>query len=606
MAEVHDDLSTLTAVSPLDGRYRSRASALAPIVSEYALMRYRVRIEVAWFIHLAGCKGVTGLPTLDPDQRSAAEAIWSDFDVGDSAAIRDLEAQTNHDVKAVEYFVKDRMSRIEGLQPHLEYVHFGCTSEDINNLAYALMLRDARDTVLAPRMADLIDALRRLARSLADVPMLSRTHGQPASPTTVGKELANFVARFDRQLAQVRNTAILGKMNGAVGNYNAHVVAYPDVDWPVESGKFLAELGLAANPYTTQIEPHDYMAELFHALSRFNQVLLDFDRDIWGYVSLGYFRQRKVEGETGSSTMPHKVNPIDFENSEGNLGLANALLGHLAEKLPVSRWQRDLSDSTALRNVGTAFGHCLVAYSSASRGLGKLAVDRDRLDSDLNDAWEVLSEAVQTLMRANGNPEPYEQLKRLTRGERLDEAVYHGLLDQLDLDEASRRRLARLRPRDYLGLAAAMARDVSSAAAGLRVHEVAWSTHGPTLKAIRRTVFVEEQGVPEAEEWDGQDDSSRHFIAEDASGTTVGTARLMPSGQIGRMAVLKHLRGSGIGARLLAAAVDAARQGGYPSIFLHAQTQAAGFYERAGFRAIGEPFMEAGIEHRHMELGHAN
>ena len=318
---------------------------------------------------MAGCPGVTGLPELSHTQKSAAEAIWSGFDVEDSAAIRDLEAETNHDVKAVEYFVKDRMARIEGLQAYLEYVHFGCTSEDINNLAYALMLRDARDTVLVPAMADLVDTLRRLAGALADVPMLSRTHGQPASPTTVGKELANFVARFDRQLAQVRNTAILGKMNGAVGNYNAHVVAYPDVDWPVESGKFLTDLGLATNPYTTQIEPHDYMAELFHALARFNQVLLDFDRDIWGYVSLGYFRQRKVEGETGSSTMPHKVNPIDFENSEGNVGLANAVLGHLAEKLPVSRWQRDLSDSTALRNVGTAFGQLPGRLFQCSTGL---------------------------------------------------------------------------------------------------------------------------------------------------------------------------------------------------------------------------------------------
>ena len=606
MAELQDDLSTLTAISPLDGRYRPRAAPLAPLVSEYALMRYRVRIEVAWFIHLADCERVDGLPMLESDQRAAAEAIWSDFDVADSAAIRDLEAQTNHDVKAVEYFVKDRMGRIEGLQPYLEYVHFGCTSEDINNLAYALMLRDARDTVLVPAMTGLVDSLRRLAGALADVPMLSRTHGQPASPTTVGKELANFVARFDRQLAQVRNTAILGKMNGAVGNYNAHIVAYPDVDWPVESGKFLTDLGLAANPYTTQIEPHDYMAELFHALSRFNQVLLDFDRDVWGYVSLGYFRQRKVEGETGSSTMPHKVNPIDFENSEGNVGLANALLGHLADKLPVSRWQRDLSDSTALRNVGTAFGHCLVAYSSASRGLSKLGADRNRLDSDLDDAWEVLAEAVQTLMRANGSPEPYEQLKRLTRGERLNKAVYHDLLDQLDLDEASRERLSRLRPRDYLGLAAVLARDVATAGAGLRVYEVAWQTHGSALKAIRRTVFVEEQGVPESEEWDGQDDPSRHFIAEDGTGAPVGTARLMPSGQIGRMAVLKHLRGSGIGARLLAAAVDAASQGGYQRIFLHAQTHATGFYERAGFHASGEPFMEAGIEHRLMEFGEAD
>ena len=602
VAKVQNDLSRLTAISPIDGRYGSRVSALAPIVSEYGLMRYRVRVEVAWFIHLAACPGVGGLPALSRRQLSDAEAIATGFDVADADAIRDLEAGTNHDVKAVEYFVKGRMAAIEGLKRHLEFVHFGCTSEDINNLAYALMLRDARDTVLVPAMAGLVEAVRQLAAALADVPMLSRTHGQPASPTTVGKELANFVARFDRQLTQVRNTAILGKMNGAVGNYNAHVVAYPDVDWPAESRAFLEDLGLAVNPYTTQIEPHDYMAELFHGLSRFNQVLLDFDRDIWGYVSLGYFQQRKVEGETGSSTMPHKVNPIDFENSEGNVGLANALLAHLADKLPVSRWQRDLSDSTALRNVGTAFGHCLVAYASASRGLSKLAVDHDKLDHDLDDAWEVLAEAVQTLMRANGSPEPYERLKRLTRGERLDEAVYRGLLDQLDLDGASRGRLARLRPRDYLGVAAALAREAASGPPGTRVYEVSWQTHGEALTALRRTVFVEEQGVPEAEEWDGQDEASRHFIAADGTGAAIGTARLMPSGQIGRMAVLKPLRGTGIGARLLTAAVDAARQGGYERIFLHAQTQAAGFYERAGFRPAGEAFMEAGIEHRLMEL----
>ena len=359
------NLEPLSAISPLDGRYRRRAEALAHIASEYGLMRYRVRVECAWFAHLAAMEGVSSLPALTERQADALEAIWRDFDMADAADIRRREAQTNHDVKAVEYFVKDALRRIDGLAPHVEFVHFGCTSEDINNLAYALMLREARDSVLVPAMAQVIDALRALAMPLVDVPMLARTHGQPASPTTVGKELGNFVARFNRELRRLREAPMLGKMNGAVGNYNAHAAAYPQVDWPAAARIFVQSLGLAFNPHTTQIEPHDYIAELFHAVGRFNQVLLDFDRDAWGYIAIGYFKQRLAAGETGSSTMPHKVNPIDFENSEGNIGLAGAVLGHLADKLAVSRWQRDLSDSTALRSAGTAFGYSLVPRSPA-------------------------------------------------------------------------------------------------------------------------------------------------------------------------------------------------------------------------------------------------
>jgi len=453
-------LERSTAISPLDGRYRARTEPLAPFVSEFALIRYRVRVEVEWFLHLAALDGVPEL-AVDGFRQASLRRIWQDFDVADAEAVRQLEARTNHDVKAVEYFVKDAIARVDGdLEPYLEFVHFACTSEDINNLAYALMVSEARNTVLLPAMARLIESLRDFGRPHAEEPMLARTHGQAASPTTVGKEVANVVARLERQRDQFANAEILGKMNGAVGNYNAHLAAYPEVDWQASAREFVTGLGLAFNAHTTQIEPHDYLAELFHNLIRFNQVVLDFDRDAWGYIALGYFRQRAVAGETGSSTMPHKVNPIDFENSEGNVGLANALLGHLAEKLTVSRWQRDLSDSTALRSVGTSFGHCLVAWDSACKGIAKIDVDRDRLERDLDGSWEVLAEAVQTVMRAAGGHEPYEALKRLTRGRQLDEQVFHALLDELDLPWAARERLARLSPRDYTGIAAELARSV--------------------------------------------------------------------------------------------------------------------------------------------------
>lgn len=595
------NLQPLTAVSPLDGRYRRRVEALAPIVSEFGLMRYRVRVEVAWLLHLAGMAEIPELPRTSPTQAAAANAIWQTFDVADAESIREREAQTNHDVKAVEYFVKDAVGRIEGLAPHVEFVHFGCTSEDINNLAYALMLRDARESALLPAMQRLVARLRELGAPLAEAPMLSRTHGQAATPTTLGKEIANTVVRLERQRSTFERAEILGKMNGAVGNYNAHAVAYPSVEWPRRCGEFVANLGLTFSTHTTQIEPHDYMAELFHCLTRFNQVLLDFDRDAWGYVSLGYFRQRQVAGETGSSTMPHKVNPIDFENSEGNVGLANAVLSHLADKLAVSRWQRDLSDSTALRSIGTAFGYCLVAYESACRGIAKLDVDRERLDADLGDAWEVLAEAVQTVMRATGSAEPYERLKALTRGHRLDDSVYGELLAELKLPESARRKLEALTPATYTGYAAQLAREVLDARPShrVRVHEVPWSTHEPALMQIRRSVFIQEQGVPEAEELDGEDANARHFLAEDEDGLPIGTARLLASGQVGRMAVLPQWRGRNVGAQLLTRAVEAAQETNL-AVFLNAQIQAQGFYERQGFKASGEVFLEAGIEHVRM------
>ncbi len=430
-------------------------------MSEFALIRYRVRVEIEWFLYLAALDEVTDLPALDAPRQVRLRRIWQDFGVDDAEQVRAFEAKTNHDVKAVEYFVKNAIVRAdEALVPHIEFVHFACTSEDINNLAYAMMMRDARESVLLPAMDRLIRTLRDLGRPLTDVRMLSRTHGQAASPTTVGKELANVVARLDRQVATLGDAEILAKMNGAVGNYNAHVAAYPHVDWPTRCQEFVTALGLSFNPSTTQIEPHDYLAELFHNLIRFNQIVVDFDRDAWGYISLGYFKQRLVPGETGSSTMPHKVNPIDFENSEGNIGLANAILGHLAEKLAVSRWQRDLSDSTALRSVGSAFGHCLVAWDSAARGIGRIDVDRDRIAADVHAAWEVLSEAVQTILRAGGGSEPYERLKRLTRGRQLDETVYRCLLDDLELSPEDRDRLLRLTPEEYTGLAAELARSV--------------------------------------------------------------------------------------------------------------------------------------------------
>jgi adenylosuccinate lyase len=456
-------LNSLTAISPLDGRYRRSLAPLASMASEFGLLKQRVHVEVEWFAHLAATPGIDELPALSPDALAALRRIAADFSLEDAERIKTIERTTNHDVKAVEYFVKESLARIASLAPHREFVHFACTSEDINNLAHALILKGLRDEILLPAMDAIVADVSALARAYANVAMLSRTHGQAATPTTMGKELANVAWRLERQRRQVADVALLGKMNGAVGNYNAHRVAYPAVEWTRVASEFVHSLGLEFNPYTTQIEPHDYMAELFHALARFNQVLLDFDRDVWSYIAIDYFRSRKVEGETGSSTMPHKVNPIDFENSEGNLGLANAMLEHLAAKLPVSRWQRDLSDSTVLRNLGVAAGYCFIAYEAARKGIAKLELNAPALEADLERSWEVLAEAVQTVMRKHGIAEPYEKLKAATRGLRLDAASYARLLESLDLPAAARADLGRLEPRLYTGFAAELATSLGDA-----------------------------------------------------------------------------------------------------------------------------------------------
>ncbi|MCP3986458.1 MAG: adenylosuccinate lyase [bacterium] len=451
-------LSTLTAVSPLDGRYGNKTEALRALASEYGLIRYRVQVEIAWLGALAAQPGIQEVPPLSDAARAHLEAVADDFDEAAAQRVKAIEATTNHDVKAVEYYLKERLDELPELGAIKEFVHFGCTSEDINNLAYGLMLRNLREQVLLPELDGWLDELRLRAEALADTPMLSRTHGQPATPTTLGKELANVVARLARARQQLAGTEILGKLNGAVGNYNAHLAAYPEIDWESVSRGFVEALGLVWNPTTTQIEPHDAMAEFFHALARLNTIGIDFARDVWGYISLGYFRQKTKAGEVGSSTMPHKVNPIDFENAEGNLGVANALLLHLAEKLPISRWQRDLSDSTVLRNVGSAVGYVVVGLQAMRRGQAKLEVDEVRLLADLDQNWEVLAEAIQTVMRRHGVPEPYEKLKQLTRGQTVDRDVLIAFVDGLDLPEDAKARLRELRPENYLGNAAGQAR----------------------------------------------------------------------------------------------------------------------------------------------------
>ncbi|MDQ2697078.1 MAG: adenylosuccinate lyase [Pseudomonadota bacterium] len=452
------ELSSLTALSPIDGRYADKTAELRAIFSEYGLIRQRVRVEVRWLKALAGHPAMA-LPPLGEGARRLLDALAEDFSLDDARRVKAIEGATNHDVKAVEYFLKERTAADPELAAVQEFFHFACTSEDINNLAYALMLRAGRDQSLLPRMDALIDAIGRLAEEHAHRPLLSRTHGQPASPTTLGKEMANVAYRLGRQRQQVGGVPLLGKINGAVGNYNAHVAAYPEVDWEAFARDFVVgELGLSWNPYTTQIEPHDYMAELFHGVARFNTVLLDFCRDVWGYIALGCFRQKTVAGEVGSSTMPHKVNPIDFENAEGNLGVANALLEHLAAKLPVSRWQRDLSDSTVLRTLGVGFAHSLIAYDACLKGIGKLEADDARLAADLEANWEVLAEAVQTVMRRHGIDQPYEKLKALTRGRRIDKATLHAFINELDLPEAAKQRLLELSPATYTGTAARQAR----------------------------------------------------------------------------------------------------------------------------------------------------
>ena len=439
-------LSALTALSPIDGRYGAKVSGLRPYFSEFALIRYRVFVEAQWLLSLASCEALAEVPLFSESAKTFLNDISDDFSISDAEAVKNIERTTNHDVKAVEYFLKEKVSAHEELSAVSEFIHFGCTSEDINNLSYALMLRDGRNRILLPAIDQITSALATMANELADQPMLARTHGQPASPTTMGKELANVVARLDQARDQIATTAIRGKFNGA------HLAAYPELDWPGLSKNFVEGIGLDWQQMTTQIEPHDDLAALCHALVRLNTILIDLDRDLWGYISLGYFRQKTVAGEVGSSTMPHKVNPIDFENSEGNAGIANALLEHLAAKLPISRWQRDLSDSTVIRNLGPAFAHCLIALDAAHRGLGKLQIDKDKLHAELDQAWEVLAEAIQTVMRRYDVPEPYEKLKALTRGRAaMDGQTLRDFVNSLPIPKESQESLAALTPQAYIG-----------------------------------------------------------------------------------------------------------------------------------------------------------
>ncbi len=453
------DLTEITAISPLDGRYASKTSVLRPYCSEHGLIHRRVIVELRWFQALCAEPAIAELPPLTAAAQNYIEGLIRNFSPAESSKVKAIEAGTNHDVKAVEYYLEECFGQLPELAACTGFLHFACTSEDINNLAYALMLRDLYRDLLLPAFSQLDNSLVALAHEHAERAMLSRTHGQPASPTTLGKELANTRQRLLRQIQQLAGQKFLGKINGAVGNFNAHLVAYPDLDWPLLAQRFVESLGLQWNPYTTQIEPHDWMAELFHAQSRLNTILVDFCRDLWGYISLGYFRQRPVAGEVGSSTMPHKVNPIDFENAEGNLGLANALLLHLAEKLPVSRWQRDLSDSTALRSVGTLFGHVIVALTSLQRGLAKLEVNQARLDEDLDANWEVLAEPIQTVMRRYGIDQAYEKLKALTRGKHVSQSDFKAFITALDIPQQARDQLLALTPATYTGNAAGMALD---------------------------------------------------------------------------------------------------------------------------------------------------
>ena len=452
------NLTSLSAISPVDGRYAEKTVKLRGIFSEYGLMRYRVLSEIRWLETLAAQPAIAEVVALSAAAREKLDRIADNFTLEEAQRVKAIEDTTNHDVKAVEYYLKERISSHPDLSGIKEFIHFACTSEDINNLAHALMLKDARAQVLLPAIDQLIKSIRGLAQAYAEQPMLSRTHGQPASPTTLGKEMAVFAQRLRRQREQFAQVSILGKMNGAVGNWNAHLAAYPDVDWPAVAHEVLAGLGIDESPATTQIEPHDYIAEYFHALSRINTILIDFCRDIWAYISVGYFRQRTVDGEVGSSTMPHKVNPIDFENGEGNLGLANAVLQHLAEKLPISRWQRDLTDSTVLRNLGVGAAHALIAYQSISKGIGKLEADAWRMGQDLDQNWEVLGEAIQTVMRRYGLPEPYEQLKRLTRGQKIGRDAIRAFVSELDLPEPEKQRLLRMTPGSYIGNAVQQAK----------------------------------------------------------------------------------------------------------------------------------------------------
>jgi adenylosuccinate lyase len=452
-------LSSLTAVSPLDGRYSSRTVSLRGIFSEFGLIRARVEVEIRWLIQLAANPAISEVPAFSADTRAFLADLVANFSL-DAEKIKKIEATTNHDVKAVEYFIKEAFKGNSELEAINEFVHFACTSEDINNLSHGLMLKAGRDQVMLPAMQEIVQAIAAMAKAYADVPMLSRTHGQTASPTTVGKEMANVAYRLARQVQQIKQVQLLGKINGAVGNYNAHLSAYPDINWQAQAQQFIESLGLTFNPYTTQIEPHDYIAELFDAIARFNTILIDFNRDIWGYISLGYFKQKTIAGEVGSSTMPHKVNPIDFENSEGNLGLANAVMLHMAAKLPVSRWQRDLTDSTVLRNMGVGFGYGEIAYASVLKGIRKLEINTPMIAADLDSAWEVMAEPIQTVMRRFAIEEPYEKLKALTRGQKITQEIMQSFVEQLDIPTAAKEQLKALTPATYVGNAKQQALDL--------------------------------------------------------------------------------------------------------------------------------------------------
>ncbi len=454
------ELSALTAVSPVDGRYGSKTAELRPIYSEFGLIRFRVEVEIRWLQQLAEHPQIEEVPAFSDAANKRLNDIVDNFNEAAALRVKAIESTTNHDVKAVEYFIKEQFQGHTELEKVSEFVHFACTSEDINNLSHALMLNTGRDQVVVPQMEAIIAAIIDLAHTFAAQPMLSRTHGQTASPTTLGKEMANVAARLQRQLAQIKAVATLGKINGAVGNYNAHISAYPEVDWQANAQAFVERLGLSWNPYTTQIEPHDYIAELFDAVARFNTILIDFDRDVWGYISQGYFKQRTIAGEVGSSTMPHKVNPIDFENSEGNLGIANAILAHLASKLPISRWQRDLTDSTVLRNLGVGFGHSLIAYQATLKGISKLEINAQRLQQDLDNSWEVLAEPIQTVMRRYGIEEPYEKLKALTRGKTITKETLAEFVDSLEMPQAGKDSLKALTPQSYIGNAVEQAKAI--------------------------------------------------------------------------------------------------------------------------------------------------
>ena len=459
-------LSALTALSPVDGRYGAKAAALREHFSEFGLIRARVIVEVRWLQRLAEHGQIVEVPPLSAEATAFLEQLIRDFSVDDAERIKEIERTTNHDVKAVEYFLKEKIAGQAELNAVTEFIHFACTSEDINNLSYGVMLADGLKAML-PTMHEVADEIAKLAIAHAGQPMLSRTHGQTASPTTLGKEMANVAYRLKRQLKQIESVEILGKINGAVGNYNAHLTTDPDIDWEANARTFVEGLGLSFNPYTTQIEPHDYIAELFDAICRYNTILIDFDRDVWGYISLGYFKQRTVEGEIGSSTMPHKVNPIDFENSEGNLGLANAVMSHLAQKLPISRWQRDLTDSTVLRNLGVGLAYGLIGYHASLKGISKLEANPSRLAEDLDNSWEVLAEPIQTVMRRYGIEKPYEKLKELTRGKRIDQAGFAAFIDTLELPETVKNELKALSPASYIGNAKAQAEALNQRLAAL-------------------------------------------------------------------------------------------------------------------------------------------